>query len=238
MADFIHWPTRLLRPVKATASLVPFTRSGGRSLGGIERTTRTDRGFWRIALDDVTVYSPKMRRAWNAIRVQLGGRAGLVAVPAWSFDSAPYASGSREPVVTTLHDDGTTFDDGTEYAQGAIDIQMASYAPLGATVVTIRLVHASQAAGIRFSYQHALYETGPILAEVGDGVFQVPVFPAIRMPIPTGAQLEADEPTCLSHLVDDTGMDLQLSSAQIDAASVQFVEAVDYWNALATGEVV
>jgi len=231
--DFIQWPTKLLRPATTLVSPVGFTRSGGRSLGGIERTTRTDRGFWRISLNDVSVWSPAMRRTWNAIRTKAGGRAGTFAVPAWSFDSAPYASGQRERSILTTHADGTTFDDGTSYYQGSIDIQMATFAPLGAAVVTLRLVHASTAAGIRFSYQHALYETGPIIGQPTETTFQVPVFPAIRQAIPAGATLECDNPTCLAHLVDDRGMDISLNNTEIDTASVEFVEAVDVWNDLA-----
>ncbi len=233
MVDFIHWPTKLLRPASAIASPVAFTRSGGRSLGGIERATRTDRGFWRLTLNDVTIHKPAMRRTWNAIRTQLGGRAGIVAVPAWSIDSAPYVSSERDPLALTTHDDGTKFDDGAAYSQGAIDIQMASYAPLGSTVVTLRLVHAASGSGIRFSYQHALYETGAVLSEPGEGLVQVSVFPSIRAAIPAGAQLEVERPTCLCRLADDRGMDLPLTAAQIDAATVEFVEAVDVWNALA-----
>lgn len=233
MADYLNWPTNLLRPAKATASPVAFTRSGGRSLGGIERTTRTDRGYWRISLSDITVWSSEMRRTWNAIRTQLNGRAGIVAVPAWSFDSAPYASGQRENPILTPHEDGSTFDDGTEYLQGAIDIEMASFAPLGSTVATLKLVKASSASGIRFSYQHALYETGAILAQPAEDTFQVSIFPAVRQAIPANASLECDVPTCLVHLADDRGMDIDLSAGEIDAASVEFVEAVDYWNDLA-----
>lgn len=232
-ADFINWPTSLLRPAKALAAQVPFTRSGGRSLGGIARYTRTDRGFWRITLTDVTVWSPAMRRQWNAIRTYLGGTAGLVAVPCWSFDSAPYASGSREPVVILPHDDDTYFEDDTGYYEGAIHIEMASTAPLGATTVTLRLVGASTAEGIRFSYQHALYETGPLIEQVAEDEYRVPIFPAIRQAIPADAWLEVDNPTCLCRLADDRGMDLELSSAEIDAATVEFVEAVDVWNDIA-----
>lgn len=234
MSDsFIHWPASLLVPAKAIASPVPFTRSGGRSLGGISRDIRSDRGFWRITLNDVSVRSAAMRRTWNAIRTQLGGKAGLIAVPVWSFDSAPYASRQRERRIYTAHDDDTTFDDGSEYIQGSINIEMASYAPLGATVVSLRLINASCAAGIRFSYQHAAYETGPIISHPNETTFQVSVFPAIRQAIPAGAQLECDNPTCLAHLADDRGMDLMLSNTEIDTTTVEFVEAVDFWNDLA-----
>jgi hypothetical protein len=228
--SYFHWPTGLLVPAKAIASPVAFTRSGGRSLGGIDRNVRSDRGFWRISLNDVSVRSPDMRRTWNAIRTQLGGKVGLVVVPVWSFDSAPYASGHRESSILSSFDDGSTFDDGSEFYQGAIDIEMANYAPLGSTIVTLRQISASGVSGIRFSYQHALYETGPIIAQPSETTFQVSVFPAIRQAIPAAASLECDNPTCLAHLADDRGMDLMLSNTEIDNASVEFVEAVDYWN--------
>jgi len=233
LVDFIHWPTQLLVPGSALAAQVPFTRSGGRSLGGIERTVRTDRGYWRISLNDVSVRSPTMRRAWNAIRTGLGGKSGLVVVPCWSFDSAPYASGHREPAIFLPHDDDTLFDDDTAYYEGAIHIEMATDAPLSATVVTLRLVDAATAEGIRFSYQHALYETGPIIEQISGDTFRVPVFPAIQRAIPADAWLEVDNPTCLCHMADDRGMDLSLSNVEIDSATVEFVQAVDYWNDLA-----
>lgn len=231
--SFIHWPASVLPPAEVMANLTPFTRGGGRSLGGVERTVRTDRGFWNLMLDQVPVHSFAQHRVWNAIRTQLGGRAGLIAVPAWSFKSAPYASGEYEPPLLTPHDDDTSFDDGSLYSQGSIDIEMASYAPLGSTVVTLRLINASSASGIRFSYQHAFYETGPIIGEPGAALFQVPVFPAIRMPIPAGASLEVNEPTCLCRLKDDAGMDISEGITPLLRKSISFVEAVDFWSDLA-----
>lgn len=237
MINILDWPADALPPAEVMANLVPFTRSGGRSLGGIERTTRTDRGYWQITLDQIPVSEPAQRRVWNALRTGLGGRAGLIAVPVWSFFSAPYASGKYEAEASLPHDDGSTFSDGSTYSQGAIDIEMASYAPLGATVVSLRLINAASAAGIRFSYQHALYETGPIIDEPGQNVFQVSVFPAIRAPIPANAQIEVDEPTCLCHLAEDRGMDQQEGISMLQRRSVTFVEAIDFWNDLALGEV-
>lgn len=111
---------------------------------------------------------------------------------------------------------------------------MATFAPLGATVVTLRLLNASGAEGVRFSYQHALYETGPQIEQVSPDLYRVPVFPAIRKAIPADAPLEVDNPTCLCRLADDRGMSgLSLSPAEIDTATVEFVEAVDVWNDLA-----
>ena len=232
--DFINWPTSLLRPARALAAQVPFTRSGGRSLGGIARYTRTDKGFWRITLTDVTLWSPEMRREWNMIRTELNGQAGLVAVPCWSIDSAPYPSGKRERPTIYTHEDDTFFDDSTGYYEGSIRLATASYAPIGATTIVLRQINASGVEGIRFSYQHALYETGRITEQVGIDEYRVPIFPAVRAAIPGGAWLEVDNPTCLCRLADDRGMDIELSAAQIDQATVDFVEAVDVWNDLAT----
>lgn len=231
--SYIHWPSGVLPPAEVMANLVPFTRGGGRSLGGVERSVRTDRGFWILTLDQVPIWTPAQHRIFNAIRVHLGGRSGLIAVPAWSFKSAPYVSGEHESLVLTSHDDDTSFDDGSLYSQGSIDIEMATYAPLGSTVVTLRLVNASTAAGIRFSYQHAFYETGPIIGEPGAMLFQVPVFPAIRMAIPAGASLEVNEPTCLCRLKEDSGMDISEGITPLLRQSISFVEAVDFWNDLA-----
>jgi hypothetical protein len=161
------------------------------------------------------------------------GKAGLVVVPVQSVHSAPYASGSYQDPVSAPHGDGTSFSDGARYRQGVIDIQMSSFAPLGATIVTLRQVNAESVSGIRFSYQHALYETGPIIREVSEGVFQVPIAPAIRMAIPAGAMLEVDEPTCLCRLADDRGMDQQEGISILYRRSVTFDEADDYWNDLA-----
>lgn len=236
MVDFLHWPANVLPPAEVMANPVPFTRSGGRSLGGIERTTRTDRGFWQITLDQIPVHEPAQRRAWNMLRTGLAGRAGLVAVPVWSFFSAPYLTDKYESPTLLPHDDETSFDDGTLYYEGAMQVEMASFAPIGSTVVTLRLNNALTVEGIRFSYQHAFYETGAIIDQTGENTYRVPISTAIRQAIPSDAWLEVDEPTCLCHLMEDRGMDQQEGISILQRRSVTFVEAVDVWNDLALEE--
>lgn len=234
--DIVHWPVYHLRPESVQVNPVPFTRGGGRSLGGITRATRTDRGYWRIGLENIWLPDNDRRRTWSAIRSALGGRAGLCAVPAWSNGTAPYANGVASKPIETTHSDGTTFSDGTGYSQGSIAMQMVSFAPIGAMTATIRiLVGDPQPSGIRFSYQHALYETGRILQEISADTWRVELSTAIRAPIPANAWLEADMPTCLCRLVNDSGMDAPLRAPLPDTASVDFVEAVDYWNDAALG---
>lgn len=238
MADIIVWPVCLLRPQQPAANLVPFTRSGGRSLGGVEPAVRTDLGYWAIDYGNVVIQNRYRQQwqTWQAIRQKLGGRAGLIAVPVRSSLSAPYASGKFEAMGEVTHDDDTPFDDDTPYVQGAISVVTEGFTPLGATTIRLRIIKAdANLVGVRFSCGHALYETGPVLDIDGD-IWTVPISPTVREPIPHGMDLEFDEPTCLCHLADDRGMDLQPDNVRKNTyPSVSFQEATDYWNQLALG---
>ncbi len=234
LPDHILWPIHTLVPETVEVNPVPFSRSGGVTLGGISTDTRTDRGWMSISYRGISLYEPEHRKLWNAIRVGLSGKAGLLRVPAWSFDPAVWPEGTVDGQILTTHSDGTLHSDGTPYAQPAIGVELVDAVGIGATIVRLRaLFGIEELSGIRFSYNHALYETGFPLA-IEDDVWQVPITPAIRAPIPAGAQLEVGCPTCLVHLASDSGMDVAFSSGRFNTADVAFVEAVDVWNALAT----
>jgi len=235
MADILVWPKDLLTPLACFSNIVPFTRSGGRSLGGFDASVRTDLGFWSVELSDVPVSSVAQRRTWLAIRKALGGRSGLIAVPVWSQDVAPFASGKFEPPTLTPHSDQTPFSDETFYRQGSISIRSAGVTGIGQAIIRLRVLNGSpDLAGVRFSYAHALYETGPIIEADGD-VVTVSISPTVRATIPDGVELEFDDPTCLCHLASDDQMAAGVDAVPFERRSVSFVEANDYWNQLALG---
>ncbi|MBB2973943.1 hypothetical protein [Mesorhizobium sp. RMAD-H1] len=239
MSDFIVlWPYCQLTPQQPAANLVPFTRSGGRSLGGLEPRTRTDRGYWVIDYQNIPVLISHRDqwKTWHAIRQMLGGSAGLIAVRAPTSPSAPYASGRFEPVERIPHSDGAGFSDGTKHRQRAISIKSVDVTPISATTIRLRIINAEpNLVGVKFSYKHALYETGPVIRIDGD-VWTVPISPAVRAEIPDGVDLEFDQPTCLCRLADDRGMDIGHDVLKKSSyPSVSFVEAVDYWSDLAAG---
>ncbi|MCX5513417.1 hypothetical protein C3941_23805 [Kaistia algarum] len=232
--SIVYWPENL-KPGQIVAAPSPMSRSGGRTLGGIERTIRSDRGYWAIALQQIALYDPATRRAWNALRSTLVGRAGFLVVPVYSRDTSPWVDDDGPAQSLVPHDDGTPLDDGALYASPKLQISMETLATIGATIVTLRRIEASpDLSGIRFSYNHALYETGNALTIDGD-LWRVSVFPAIRATIPAGAILECDNPTCLVHLASDREMDGGLTRAGADKVAVNCVEAVDYWSDLANG---
>lgn len=232
-ADILVWPAAVLKPQQVLPSPVPMSRSGGVTLGGTEFPTRTDTGYWSIAFKGVLLGTPAHRKQWNLVRTRAGGRAGLLAVPVVSFDTSPWAAGTVNGRTLTTHSDGTRFSDGGRYSQPTIIVEMVEAAAIGARLVTLRRIAGiDELSGVRFSYNHALYETGmPTLVDGDD--WTVEIFPAIRAAIPAGAALEFDLPTCLVHLATDRAMDVSLSIGNVDRRDVAFLEATDYWSALA-----
>lgn len=227
------WPHAKLVPAAIMANPTPFSRSGGASLGGISRSARTDRGWWNIAYRGVALSDASRRRLWNMLRVKISGAAGLVIVPVWSFDSAPWVDGTVNGKLLTRHSDGSPHSDGSQYSQAGILVQIAAAAAIGDTSVTLRTIYGlDELAGIRFSYGHALYETGWPTA-INGSEWTMPVFPAIRAAIPDEAYVEVDLPTCLCRLTSDRAMDVSFSAGHFDQRDVAFVEAVDYWSDLA-----
>jgi hypothetical protein len=233
VTEILSWPTAILKPSAIEANVVAFSRSGGVTLGGLQRVVRTDRGWWSIAYSGVSLSTPAQRRMWNAIAEHCGGMAGLLAVPVWSLDSAAWPAGAIDGQILTTHSDGATHGDDSYYAQPAIGVTLVDAVAIGATSVTLRIGHGiEELSGVRFSHEHALYRTGlPTLVDGTD--WTVPVSPAIRAPIPAGADLEFGLPTCLVRLAGDGEMDVSFSAGRFDLRDVAFVEAADYWTDLA-----
>jgi hypothetical protein len=233
VTDFVIWPHRLLVPGAIEANVVPFSRSGGTTLGGLQRVTRTDRGWWSIAYKSVPLKTAADRRMFNALATHCSGMATPIVVPVWSQDAAEWPAGTVGGMLLSTHSDGTTHGDGSLYAQPAIDVTLVGAAALGATSVTLRIgAGIEDLIGVRFSYQHALYKTGyPTVIDGTD--WTVPITPSIRAPIPDGAALEFGLPTCLVRLASDREMDASFTAGFFDRVDVAFVEAADYWNDLA-----
>jgi hypothetical protein len=238
--SFVFWDERLV-PNDPSFDLVPFTRSPGRTMGGVSQSYRTDRGFWRATLDNVQVVSFAERAVWNAIRATLGGKVGLCVVPVFDIEMVPFEfdtnilrPGRRlGPVTGQPHDDGTLFSDGTGYRETGVDVELAADVKVGDVFMKLRNIRSSgELEGVRFSIDYALYETGQAV-EVDGGIWTLPVFPAARLAAPAGTPLEFDRPKCLMHLESDSGMDLSKNAMRIGMGSVRFVEATDWFAAKA-----
>lgn len=235
MVEIVVWPCALLIPEECKAHPAPFTRSGGLTLGGTKPSVRTDLGYWKIDLLKVPMKSVEQRRTWDAIDTYLGGTSGRIAVPAWSMDTAPFASGVEERLIDVLHDDDTPFDDDTPYSQNAIAVESVGVTAVGATVISMRLINgASSLSGVRFSYNHALYKTGQVVSIVDD-VWTLRIAPSVRQLIPAGADLEFDRPTCVCNLAEEDGLSRSINSNRMEYLDVSFIEDTKFWSDLALG---
>lgn len=231
------WPHDLLIPAEVRPNLVPFTRTGGRTLGGTKPSVRTDLGYWSIDYVGILLHDRIQLRVWEAIKDILSGSSGRIAIPVWTHQSAPRigSTGSYEASPNVPHDDDTEFSDGTEYEQGEITVTVEETVGIGATVIKLRVVNAEpDLSGVLFSYNHALYRTGQAIDVDGD-VWTVRISPSVVAEIPSGATLEFDLPTCLCNLSDDRGMDNGANIARNEAVGVSFVQDMHYWNILAVG---
>lgn len=228
--SIVVWPYKLLVPEECRAYPNPFTRSGGRTLGGVKPSYRTDLGYWSIELNSVPLVTTAQKRTWDAIETLLSGTSGRIAVPAWAMDSAPYASGQEEALSYVTHSDGTTFSDGSRYEQNAISVVSVGVTAVGATEISMRIINAAaDLSGVRFSYNHALYKTGQVVSIDGD-IWTMRITPSVRELIPSGAELEFDRPTCVCNLAEETGMKRAINSNRIEIVSVSFVEDTFYWS--------
>lgn len=235
--SILQWPDCVLRPQIIVPRPVPFTRSGGTTLGGVTPATSTDLGYWRIEYSGVTLRNKDGAawRAWQAIRRQLGGRYGLIEVPVWARLSAPYENGFFELPESTTHSDDTPFDDDSEYVQDQIIILSSGATAVGRTSITVNVIKGStDIAGAMFSYQGALYECGAI-TETDGPLVTVGISPTVRELIPSGAELNFVKPTCICRLASDSEMDIPLNFVgKYATTNVSFEEATDYWNELSS----
>lgn len=233
MSDVLVWPYELLVPRECSPYLVPFTRSGGRTLGGLKPSYRTDIGHWRVDLVDVALATTAQKRTWNAIDAILGGASGRIAVPAYAMDTAPFVGDVEEKAALLPHSDGTLFSDGAGYLQSPISVVSVGTTAIGARSMKMRIIEGvADLSGVRFSFEHALYETGQV-TEIDGDIWTLNITPSVRALIPDGADLEFYRPTCICQLSEDTGLQRSINANRFEQRSVSFVEDTLYWSELA-----
>lgn len=235
MANILEWPYLALVPEAVSINLVPFTRSGGRAIGGGKTAIRTDIGFWEIEFSGVQLFDRPNFKAFDAISAILGGASGRIAVPIYSNESAPFANGVEIWPFSVKHSDGAGFSDGSAYLQMPIAVQSSGVTPIGAGIISLNAINAdSDLSGVKFSYNHALYQTGELISKIGN-ISTVRITPSIRETIPANADLNFSRPTCVCRLADDDSMVRGVDPSRLQRVTVKFQEDTDYWSRLAVG---
>ena len=235
-----HFPRLLLREREHSWNLSGVAVTPGVTVDSTATYIRSDGGgFWLCAMRDVSLSAPGRGRErqrvstllWRAVRHVCDGGVNNIVV--WRNDALfiPYPAGVAR-AITVPHSDGSTFSDGSEYYQPAIDIICDGGADLRATSMDIQINQAAALiGGESFSVFHAgagwrLYEIGTVTYDDDDEALATITFrPPLREAVVHGDQLEFDRPRCVMRLASPNSMDLTVRPWTFNSASVDFVEA-------------
>jgi hypothetical protein len=154
----------------------------------------------------------------------LEGRLNPILIPLCRGDQ-PVPDGAVEAGLygTVPHDDGTPFDDGSEYAGTVIDVVAASNAALRAVSMTVTVNYAGDIeSGQNFSIGERLYRVRTFDPETNELTFR----PPLREAVSIGDQLEFDNPIGRFRLASDAEMDLELQMRRNASPTVNLIEDV------------
>jgi hypothetical protein len=214
------WPIDVLWPQKLNVDLAPRSLAAPSSVSGVTQVVASDAGIWKITYDAVPVIDEQKVKAWRAIANLLEGRLGSILVPITRFYQ-PVPDGSEPLYEPVPHSDDAFFDDGTGYVGRVIDVVTVGSMALRAVSGTVAVNYAGQIEpGQHFSVGERLYRVRTFNPDTGAITFR----PPLREAVPSGTNLEFDEPVVRMRLATDGEMDLPLDLGRFSFPSVNFVE--------------
>lgn len=214
------WPIGVLPPRNLALDITPRSLAAPSSISGITQVVSSDAGIWKITYDAVPVFDAQRIKAWRAIANLLEGRLGSILVPISRFYQ-PSPEGSDPLYRLTPHSDDALFDDGAGYIGRVIDVVTVGSMALRAVSGTVSVNVAGQIEpGQHFSVGERLYRVRTFDPDTGAITFR----PPLREPVPSGTNLEFDEPVCRMRLATDSEMDLPLDYNRFSFPSVNFIE--------------
>lgn len=216
----IRWPCDVLRSQNIAADIAPRSLAAPSSVSGVAQVVASDAGIWKVTLGNVLVRDRASVITFRAIANLLEGRLNPILVPLCrAYQPVPAGSGSLYEQVP--HSDGAIFDDDTGYVGRVIDVVTVGGWAARAVSGFVQVNYAGTIEpGQHFSAGERLYRVRTFDADTGAITFR----PPLREAVPSGTNLEFDDPVCLMRLADDAGMDLDLSMRRFSQPSVSFVE--------------
>jgi hypothetical protein len=229
----LTFPAHLFNPTSVKLSDAGRAIVSPGTISGVVQALRTDGGgLVKIDYAGINLRNADLQRAWEAWRVELGGGAELVNVPALSLARAPRPlQGGRLARVGALHVGNDLDPYFPEVVGYGAPIIVATINPAGlrATSVTINVAQGSRVVGGQvFEITHPtfgkrIYQTGRILSR-SDQSTTVSIWPPLREAIPSTAHVNFDWPCLTCRLVPDSDIspDISFGGASV---SISFVEA-------------
>jgi hypothetical protein len=216
----IRWPCDVLRSQNIAADIAPRSLAAPSSVSGVAQVVASDAGIWKVTLGNVLVRDRASVITFRAIANLLEGRLNPILVPLCRAYQ-PVPAGSVGLYEAVPHSDDAFFGDDTGYVGRVIDVVTVGTWAARAVSGFVAVNYAGTIEpGQHFSVGERLYRVRTFDPDIGAMTFR----PPLREAIPSGTNLEFDDPVVRCRLADDAGMDLDLSMRRFAQPSVSFVE--------------
>lgn len=234
MTTNLMWPEWVLRPATVTPLFaMAQTTSGGASPTGSEQIVGNSPGRNRVVMSGISVVTAEEERVWRTIALNLGGRSGVIMVPAFGRRTAPWptiAQANHLSVGKVALTDTVLFSNGAGLYRRTIIAQAASTIAAGDVTLSIKMLQGSSLLGGQIfqagEYAYAIKQVVSSSVVGGYQVFVVKLGLPAREAITTGDDLEFDNPRFRARLDSDDAMDLPLDMLRFGKGSVTFLEDV------------
>ncbi len=226
----LAWPWDLFPPASERFRLGAVTITGGVSVGGQVRMSRTDGGgLWVCEAGEIDLFGRSTIKTARALEAQMDGGCTPIVVPAFEYPFQPRVDDTVS--VGVGHSDGSTFSDGSLYASRAMEAVLAEAAALRATrliVMPIRL--GPLEGGERFTIDHPtrgprLYTIATVAAPDEAGAVEITIRPPLREAASAGADVDFDHPRCVMRLANPNEWLSALDALHEMTATPVWVEA-------------
>lgn len=217
-----RWPCGVLRAQNIAADIAPRSLAAPPSVSGFGQVVASDAGIWKVTLGNVLVRDRASVIAFRAIANRLEGRLNPILVPLCrAYQPVPEGAVEAGLYEAVPHGDEAFFSDGSGYVGRVIDVVTVGAWAARAVSGFVAVNYAGTVEpGQHFSVDGRLYRVRTFDADTGAMTFR----PPLREAVPSGAQLEFDDPVVRCRLADDAGMDLELALRRFGNPTVNFIE--------------
>ena len=222
----IAWPTSTLRPIDIMFARRTYSRTGGRTITGIEQIVQSSSEYW-IASLAFKVQTEDQALTYRSLQAQTWGRSKQWIIPACPQIGIPP---DLEPVDFSFSSDfSIDFSLGSSAPSGLSsesEALVTTAALIGATSLAIRVTDSRLVLkpGMYFSIGNQLYLIG---TASGSFPYWTMTFrPKLRVAAPLGTSINFSNPKCLMKLTSDISGDLNLNMLRFSDLSLDFVEAI------------
>lgn len=219
----LRWPCEVLRPQNVSFDIDSRSLAGPASVSGATQVVASEAGIWKATYGSIIVKSRQAVILHRALAALLEGRLGTILVPLCrAYQPSTDEAEDAGVYGQVPHSDGAFFGDDSGYViSPVIDVVLDADAAARATTISITVNYAGDIQpGQHFSIGERLYRIRTYDPDTG----AMTIRPPLREAVTAGDRLEFDDPVCRMRLLQDDGMDLELSLRRFGNPTIQFIE--------------